>query len=336
MNTLEKKMKNNILILSCGSRNTIIHYFKKELKHNGLVIATDCSKYAPALYDADKHYIVPSINNEDYLNIILSICRENNISGVFSLIDPELTLLAENRQRFLDIGSLPLVSDHKTVEMCFNKFEFYNYLIKNDFKTIKTYINKDDFYTDLKDGLIAYPVFVKPVSGSASININIAESTEEVEFLYKRFNDLIIQELMYGKELGIDVYIDMISGEPVSIFAKEKIAMRAGETDKSISIKDDNLFTLIIRLVKKMGLIGMIDIDIFKTGDDFYISEINPRFGGGYPHAYHCGINIPGMIINNLNNIVNKPEVGNYDEGVYMMKYNEVKIIGKDHNSTLQ
>ena len=43
----------NILILSCGTRNKIIQYFKKELKGQGKVIAADCWELAPALYEAD-------------------------------------------------------------------------------------------------------------------------------------------------------------------------------------------------------------------------------------------------------------------------------------------
>ena len=71
----------------------------------------------------------------------------------------------------------------------------------------------------------------------------------------------------------------------------------------------------------------MIDMDIFRIGNEYYISEINPRFGGGYPHAYEAGVNFPKLIINSINGIVNKSEIGNYSENVYMMKYNEVKII---------
>src|SRR4051794_10469779 len=93
----------NILILSCGTRNKIVQYFKKELAGKGSVIATDCSNLAPALYDADKYFIVPRMDDEGYLDIILSICKENNIKAVLSLIDPELSLLAEHKQAFLDI-----------------------------------------------------------------------------------------------------------------------------------------------------------------------------------------------------------------------------------------
>ena len=102
--------------------------------------------------------------------------------------------------------------------------------------------------------------------------------------------------------------------------------MRAGETDKAVSIKDDTLFKLVERFISDSGFVGQIDIDVFKVDGEYYISEVNPRFGGGYPHAYECGANHMKMIRNNLQGIANEKHIGEYEEGVYMMKYNEVKI----------
>ena len=317
----------NVLILSCGTRNKVIQYFKKELAGLGQIIATDCSRLAPALYDADKHYIVPKIGEEGYFETILSICGRNNIKAVLSLIDPELSLLARHKQEFLDMGVMPIVSDYEIVEMCFDKYAMYNFLAKNGFRTPKSYINKEKFYADVEAGDMGYPVFVKPVKGSASININKVASKAEIELLFSKYDNLLIQEYMDGIEYGADVYTDMISAEPVAIFTKEKIKMRAGETDKAVSMKDEKLFQLIERLVKRARLKGIIDIDLFKINGEYYISEVNPRFGGGYPHAYECGVNVPKMIINNILGKVNRNMIGNYEEGVYMMKYNEIKII---------
>lgn len=322
---LNKEM--NVLILSCGIRNKLVHYFKTVLADRGCVMAADSSQLAPALYDADKYFIVPKLDEAGYKERILSICKENNIHAVFSLIDPELSFLASNKQDFLNIGTTPIVSDYGVVEMCFNKYAMYQFLIKNNLKTVKSFISKDEFYKDVADGLINYPVFIKPFDGSASININKVISKEEVELLFSQHNNLMIQEFMDGIEYGADVYVDMISGEPVAIFTKEKIKMRSGETDKSVSIKDEKLFDLIKSFVKKVGFKGIIDIDIFKVKGEYYISEVNPRFGGGYPHAYECGVNVPEMIINNINGYVNADVIGQYDTGVYMMKYNEIKII---------
>lgn len=321
---MDKSM--NILILSCGTRNKIVQYFKKELNGKGQVIATDSSELAPALYDADKHFIVPKVSEDGYLDIILDLCKENNIKAVLSLIDPELTLLAENKEKFLEIGTIPVVSDYDMVELCFNKYEFYKYLVKNDIKTIRSYIDKEIFYKEVEEGIIDYPVFVKPVRGSASINISKVTTKDEIELLFSRHNNLMIQEYITGLEYGADVYVDMVSGEVSSIFIKEKIKMRAGETDKSMSFKDEKLFDLINKFLRIINLKGVIDIDIFKVNEEYYISEVNPRFGGGYPHAFECGVNFPEMIINNINGINNLVDIGNYLSEIIAMKYSDIKI----------
>ena len=317
----------NILILSAGTRNKIVQYFKKELNGKGLVVATDCSKLAPAIYEADKYYIVPRIDDKDYLNCILDICIKEKINGLISLIDPELSLISENIVKFKEIGVTPIISEHKNVEMCFNKYKMYQFLVENGIRTAKTYIDKNEFYKDLEKENMKFPVFVKSTEGSASININKVYNRDELELLWKKENNLLIQQFMDGEEFGADVYIDMISNEISAIFTKKKIKMRAGETDKSVSIKDEKLFSIIKDFVKKAEFKGIIDIDIFKVNGEYYISEVNPRFGGGYPHAYESKVNIPKMIINNLEGKINNEQIGDYEEDINMMKYNEVNIV---------
>lgn len=316
----------NILILSAGTRDKVVQYFKKELAGRGRVIATDCSELAPAIYEADEYVIVPRISEPGYLDKILDICKEKQITGVLSLIDPELSLLAANKDRFLAVGATPIVLDAEAVEICFDKYKMYERLTELGFLTGRCFMDKEAFFAAVKEGSMQYPVFLKPVCGSASLNISKVSCREEVELLCKLNQDLMIQEFMDGQEYGADVYIDMLSGQVVSVFVKKKIKMRAGETDKSISVKDEALFALITDFVQKMGYRGIIDIDLFEIGGSWYISEVNPRFGGGYPHAYCCGVNVPGMIINNLEGRVNEPVVGAYKEGVAMMKYNELMI----------
>lgn len=316
----------NILILSCGTRNKIVQYFRRELGDRGLVFAADCSKLAPALYDADQHFILPQINSDGYIDILLSICKDHDIKGVLSLVDPELNILAEHQQDFLSIGTTPIVSDYRTVEMCFNKFDMYKFLSQHDIRTPKSYTSRREFMADFELGIIGFPVFVKPIRGSASLNAGKALTAAEFEYLFGHLDGMMVQEYMEGIEYGADVYVDLISHEVVSIFTKQKLKMRAGETDKAVSFKDEKLFKLIKNLVRKAKLKGIIDMDIFKVDDEYYIGEVNPRIGGGCPMAIECGMNVPRMIINNLNGCINPEEIGNYEEHVYMMKYNEVMI----------
>ena len=317
----------NILILSAGTRNKIVQYFVRELNGSGKVIATDMSELAPAIYEADKYYIVPKMTDQNYLDIILKICEDEQVDGVLSLIDPELSFLANNKEKFESIGTVVVGSSYELCELSLDKFQMYNWLLEHKYICAKSYIYKELFYQDLENGVITYPVFVKPARGSASIAISKVYDKETVELLLAHDDGLMIQEFLNGQEIGADVYIDMLSGEVVSIFTKKKVKMRAGETDKAVSFKDENLFELITKFVTEAGYRGQIDIDIFEVNGKYYISEVNPRFGGGYPHAYECGVNHMKLIVNNLLNKKNGSYIGMYEQGYAMMKYNDLKII---------
>ena len=321
----------NILILSVGTRNKIIQYFKNALINEngekiGKVIATDASKYSPAIYDADKCYILLRINDTGYLEKILDICKKEKIDAVLSLIDPELNILANNKSKFNELGVTIVGSEKEQCDISLDKDRMYKWLVENEFNTAKSYTNKTEFYKDVELNKINFPVFVKPISGSASISINKVYDRETIDLLFEREDNLMIQEFLDGQELGVDVYIDLISGEIVSIFAKRKLVMRAGETDKAVSFKDIKLFDLVKDFVNKFGYKGQRDIDICDVNGKYYISEVNPRFGGGYPHAYECGVDHMKLIINNIKGNTNKENIGKYKENMSMMKYVELIV----------
>ena len=317
----------NFLILAAGTRNKIVQYFERTFDGVGKIVATDASLLGPAIYDADKYYIVPSITEPGYIDKILEICKEEQISGVLSLIDPELSLLAAYEEKFQALGVTIIGSSYDLCEMALDKMRMYHWLVEHGYNCARSWMDKDEFFKAVDAGEVSYPVFVKPYRGSASISISKVYDKETVDLLFAHEDDLMIQEFLDGQEIGADVYIDMISGEVVSIFTKKKIKMRAGETDKAVSFKDTALFDLIEKFVLEAGYRCQIDIDIFEIEGQYFISEVNPRFGGGYPHAYESGCDHMKMILNNLNGIANEKNIGAYDEGIYMMKYNEVKIV---------
>lgn len=316
----------NILILAAGTRNKVVQYFKKTFEGEGKVIATDASRLAPAIYEADSYYIVPPITAPGYVDVILDICKKERINGVLSLIDPELSLLAANAEKFKTIGTTVIGSSFDLCEMSLDKMQMYRWLVEHGYNCAQSWMNKEEFYKAIDTGEISYPVFLKPARGSASINISKVSNRNTIDAIFNHEDGIMIQEFLNGQEIGADVYIDMISGEVVSIFTKKKIVMRAGETDKAVSFKNQELFDLIERFVLEAGYKGQIDIDIFDVNGNYYISEVNPRFGGGYPHAYESGCDHMKLILNNLKGETNVRQIGTYDDGIYMMKYNEVMI----------
>lgn len=327
----------NILILSAGTRNKVVEAFRETLAADaakchdgGSVTATDASSLAPALYAADKAYVVPRIDAPGYIDTILDICKKERIDGVMSLIDPELSLIAKNRKRFEELHVTPIVSSFELCEASLDKYRMAQTFREHGLCTQKTFLSLEQFDEAVSndDPAAVYPVFVKPRHGSASMGINRISSYALLKTLMDTDPDLMIQECMHGQEYGADVYIDLISGRCTQIFLKKKIRMRAGETDKSVSVKNRSVFGKIAAFAEEAGFRGVIDIDLFhdEDRDIWYFSEVNPRFGGGYPHAYAAGVNFPAAILNNLRGEENPVAIGEYDEGVYMMKYNEVCI----------
>lgn len=320
----------NILILSCGTRNLLVRYFKEKGNGIGKVVGTDCSIYAPALYETDAHYIVPRMTEPGYLDVILDICRKESIDAVLPLQEDELYLIASWRKMFENAGITPVVSDAESVNLCRDKYAFYQYLKQRDLPALTSCNSFESFLKESEAGRMKLPVFIKPTHGCGSIGIQKVDHLGLLEALCKYQNDqddpYIIQNYADGEEFGADIYVDLLTKKPVSIFIKKKLRMRAGETEKSVSYRDETLFELIEETISPLDLAGPIDMDIFRIDGQYYISEINPRFGGGYPHAYSCGINFPKMIARNIAKESNERAVDSYADDVFMLKYTDLTI----------
>ena len=75
-----------------------------------------------------------------------------------------------------------------------------------------------------------------------------------------------------------------------------------------------------------LELNGPCDMDFFIKDGEYYLSEINPRFGGAYLHAYGAGVDFIKLILNNVEGKENQSIIGQYDEDVIMMMYDDVVI----------
>lgn len=318
----------NILVTSAGRRVKIIEYFKNAVeKSDGKIIATDCDINAPALYFADAYEIVPRIDEPNYIQILLDLCEKHHVQAIISLIDPELELLAKHKSIFDKRNIQLILSPYKFVEISFDKYKTFEYLTNKGIPTVPTYNKLDEVIKLLNKGELVYPLVVKPARGSASLGLYIVENEAELREAFYKFPNQIIQPFYKDREFGIDVYIDMISGELVDLFIKEKIRMRAGETDKSISVHNKEIENLIRKFINQTEFIGPIDIDCFEYGGKYFISEINPRFGGGYPHAYELGCDYMSYIVNNLHNQENSCyKTFSYEANKTMLKYDRILI----------
>lgn len=307
----------NILFTCAGRRTYLLKYFKDNLAEGDKVVATDMQLSAPALQVADVKLQVPAVYDPEYVNITLNICKEHNIDALLSLNDLELPILAENKARFEELGVKVIVSSPEVIDIAFDKYKTALWVESLGLVAPKTYVRLEDVKKALAAGEIEFPLFMKPRWGSGSIGLESIADMEELDIYYnllmKKIKKTIlatasvgdeyimIQEKLTGSEFGLDIMNDL-HGKNVGVSVKQKLAMRAGETDKAVTVDLPEVREIGKKIGEALGHIGNLDVDIMQRADGAYcVLELNPRFGGGFPFSYGAGVNMPKAIIQWIN-----------------------------------
>jgi carbamoyl-phosphate synthase large subunit len=229
-------------------------------------------------------------------------------------LEPELPLLAAHRDRFLEIGTLPLVSSAEIVAICYDKLKTARFLERCGLIVPRTYVELGAARHALSRAEITFPLVVKPRWGVGSIGLAIAEDDQELDFAYKTTEKqiacsffaqvsaaapgkcVLIQERLSGEEYGLDIVNDL-NGRHVCTFGKRKLRMRGGQTDRAITVNDEKLQKLGQLIGEQLSHVGILDCDLFASEEGYRVIDLNPRIGGGYPFSHLAGANVPSALI---------------------------------------
>lgn len=304
----------NILFTCAGRRTYLLKYFKEQLGDEGKIIGADMQLTAPALSVADVRVMVPAVYDERYVEALHQICEMHHVDVLISLNDLELPILAENKSSFEKMGVKVIVSSTEVIDICFDKLKTARFVNSIGLRSPLTYPNLETAMHALSIGELKFPVVIKPRWGSASIGIEFVDDMQDLKIVYElirrktrkgilgevsQHDDdfILIQEKITGNEYGLDVINDL-DGNNVAVAVKQKLMMRAGETDKATTVDNPELHHIGQVLGAHLGHIGNLDCDILEMDGKYYVLELNPRFGGGFPFSYEAGVNLPKAIIN--------------------------------------
>ncbi|MHA6612408.1 ATP-grasp domain-containing protein [Photobacterium damselae] len=303
----------NILLTSTGRRTYLVEYFKQALNGDGKVFAAN-SNFTYSLSQADDYVLTPLIYSDEYIPFLLDYCIKNKIDIIISLFDIDLPILSKNIDIFKDNGIRVVISSSEVIDICNDKWLTYQILIDNKINTPKTFIDKELAINEIEFGTLQYPVILKPRWGMGSIGIYKADNINELEIFYNKIKNeilssylkyesaesidysILIQQCIKGKEYGIEVINDL-DANYVNTLCKVKLAMRSGETDQAMTVNDQSLITIGKQLSETLGHIANLDVDCLEENGEFYVLEMNARFGGQYPFSHLAGANLPLQII---------------------------------------
>lgn len=311
----------NVLIPNVGRRGYLVDYIKNTSCFGGKVFVADCDKTASGLYGNNEGAFIlskPVDNEERYVDELINVCIVNHINLIIPVIDPEIYILSGHKKKFEKHGITVLVSDREVLDICYNKLNMNCFLLEQGFEVPQTYIDISNFKKAFAQKKIFFPVICKPIYGSGSESTQVIDSMERLDANFRE--GLLIQEY-FGKaiEYGIDIF-NTFEKIPVRCVIKRKVSMRGGETDKSFTVRDENMTSLMLRLAKALGHIGNLDCDVMVDRDKCYIIDLNPRFGGGYPATHAVGVNLLELALKMTNGEKILPDFNSYEDHILVMK----------------
>lgn len=302
----------NILLTCAGRRHYLATYFKQALGQSGRVVGTDMDLSAPALQACDVAHQVPGVFDPGYLDALKKVILEENIHMVFSLNDLEVGLLAESRTALeQETGATFYVPPMQTLKVCADKWRTFEFAREIGVAAPETFLTVAGALEALELGRVQFPLIIKPRWGSASIGLYVVETRRDLETGYEACqkavaksalsslgveDSVIIQEVIQGPEYGVDILYNQQESF-IGFTVKRKLAMRAGETDKAVTVASEPFEEMVSKIAKALPHRGNMDCDFLERDGKFYLLEFNPRFGGGYPFTHLAGANHVQMLL---------------------------------------
>jgi carbamoyl-phosphate synthase large subunit len=340
-------IKKTILLTAVGRRDYLVHYFKEISEYDCKVIVCNSIADTTAMWAADKSYIAPPFRSEEYIPFLLELCKNEKVDILISLFDLDTLYIANHKKEFEKIGVLTIISDPSVIHITLNKIKTNEFLRNNGIKTPDIYTNLDEVIQELHSGIISLPLVLKPQWGQGSTATEIVTSEDELIHAYyflkskidkantidvsnlNESNVMLIQEFIKGEEYGIDI-INNLDQQFESVIIKKKYAMRSGETDAAITVFDEQIGILAKKISDTLRHVGILDVDLIKRGNDLFIIDMNPRFGGGYPFSHQAGANIPKAILQWSDGEQADYDCFAYNENVFSLK--GIQIISRKIN----
>ena len=327
----------SLIFTSCGRRVELIQIIKDAIREFQ-IIGYEYNHIAPCLKIVDKKYIAPKVIDESYLNILLEIGLKENACLIVPLIDHELIKYSLAKEKFKTYGIEIMISPFSSVDIAMDKLKTFDFF-SSKINVPITYL-VEDYLSSTKNVINSNSLLLKPRFGSSSIGIfKLKNEKNKVKFLVEAFEidtkNYIVQEYIdFDFEVTVDAFL--YDGNLIELSQRKRLKVRAGEVEQAIIINDDEITDMIKKITDMIEFDWVINIQIMRKGNKLYLTEINPRFGGGYPLSYYAGANFIEHIkkrinkekvlpIKNYNRTVINTVMSRYDNAFYWIEDNHDK-----------
>ena len=300
-----------VLFTCAGQRVDIVTAFARA---GATTIAVDASDLAPALYHADSRALVPRVDAPGYVSALRDLVVLHDVRLIVPLTDLDHLQLARARD---DLGgAVVLVPGEDAIARCADKFLAHEFFESCGIGSPPTWLP-----SSLPDDL-EYPVLVKARRGFGSRHIYRASDAGELEFfLNYTTEESMVQAVCRGVEFSVDVFCDL-EGRCLAAIPRTMIESKGGESIKGMTVKDAELIEFGRRVSEALPIVGPANVQCFREpGGELQATDVNPRFGGGFPLPTAAGSHYPELALQLANGERPEPRFGDFQEGVVMTRF---------------
>jgi carbamoyl-phosphate synthase large subunit len=315
-----------VLLTCAGQRVDIVRAFRAALAagpHTGRVLISDAGEASPTRFEADGVVDLPLVDDPGYAGALVDACRAEGVNAVLPLTDLDPVTLAEAAPALRDAGASVFVPDPRVALGCKDKWECHLMLLAAGLPSPPTWLPGE-----IDRAGLPYPMLLKPRLGFAARHIYRAADPDELAF-FERYSPLesVYQQALDGTEFSIDCLGDL-TGRAIGAIPRAMLQAKGGEQVKGETIDDPQLVDLAVRTVEALGLRGPSTVQCFRRDGVIQgITDINTRFGGGFPLPLAAGGDYPGLIIRMAAGERPESRVGRHRAGVVMARYLDQTIL---------
>ena len=315
-----------ILMSACGSPTMPggLSCFRNNGERLIRVIGVDMVDEPTARHMLDGFYKVPPVTSPDYFDIILNICKKENVDIYFPNISAEVGAMKIYKDKFETIGVKVSISNLDSIEIGNDKLRTYQTLQKAGIAVPEFYAVYclEDFAEGCK--VLGFPdkaVCLKIVSGSGSRCVRIIDNKKsrydifansKPNTFFTSYEDMLrvlnsvetiapmmLMPYLPGNEYTVDLLAE--NGKVLYMVGRDNVKSLMSIAQESILLKDDIAYDVAEKLIALLKYDGNMGIDFMKDEQGIpVITDINPRITATIALPAAGGLNLPYFRIKQL------------------------------------
>ncbi len=315
-----------VLFTCAGQRVDIVSAFGRA---GATTVAVDTNPLAPALYHADVRAVVPRVDDPGYVTALRDLVALHDVRLVVPLTDLDHSVLAGARDALAP--ALVLVPGERTIERCSDKYLAHRFFEANGIGSPATWLPGDLPET------LPFPLLVKARKGFGSRHIYRAHDRAELDFfLGYTTAPSMVQAVCAGEEFSVDVFCDLES-RCLNAVPRTMIESKGGESIKGMSLKDTELIEFGRLVAETLSLVGPGNVQCFREPDgSLLVTDVNPRFGGGFPLPTAAGSRYPELALALANGERPEPRLGEFRAGLVMTRFFSQVVLHETGDGTFE